>query len=385
MSATTQTVYAPPPGPPPKARTPPQDPRPPLLPTSSKLDLNQLSSQGWLSIPLDEYPEIRDTYSSLFSLSEKYFALPDEDAAKTDYAAPSGAQASEEGYSRIQGEKQILTCRSESRTPLVLQDGVREAWAASGLLLKNTAEDIACSLGLPPDTYSSFVDPCITFRDEKTPTLLRMFRYERPPIGSEPTVVAQSHRDLGMLTVVIGHTPGLDVLEPPSAQYPEGRWISIEESPAVNSSPNISPGRTLTATLLNGQVMNYLTQGRYRPGYHRVSVRPAEDTPFRFSLVFALRPAPAPVHTARYESPQTGPFPPGAQMDGESMGLLFERIVNSHWNINVHKDIREAQQRKFEEMKAAREAEMAKKFVDSGPAPSKSKRFSRVLRLIGKK
>jgi hypothetical protein len=90
---------------------------------------------------------------------------------------------------------------------------------------------------------------------------------------------------------------------------------------------------------------------------HRVSVRPTTDSPFRFSLVFALRPARAPVHTALLESPQTGPFPPGAQLRGESMGVVFETIVKSHWNVNVHKELREQQRARFVARRVAEGAE----------------------------
>jgi hypothetical protein len=90
---------------------------------------------------------------------------------------------------------------------------------------------------------------------------------------------------------------------------------------------------------------------------HRVSVRPTTDSAFRFSLVFALRPARAPVHTALLESPQTGPFPPGAQLRGESMGVVFEKIVKSHWNVNVHKELREEQRARFVARRVAEGAE----------------------------
>jgi isopenicillin N synthase-like dioxygenase len=385
MATTTEATYAPPPGPPPSNRPGPPtayaDPRPPLIPTSNPLDLNKLATQGWLSLPLEQYPAIRDTYAALFSLSEKYFDLPDDDPRKTSYAAPSGAQASEEGYSRIPEEKQILTCRSEPRSPKDLRDGVRDAWAASGDLMRTTMEDIARSLGLPPDTYQSFVEPCTTFHEEKTPTLLRMFRYDRPPAG-QPRVVAEPHRDLGVLSMVIGHTPGLDVFEPPSHEHPQGRWISIEDP--EGTTPTVT-GRHLTATLMGGQVLNFLSQGRYTPGVHRVSVRPAKDTPYRFSLVFAFRPAQAPVYTALLESPQTGPFPSDMKMNGESMGKLFEQIVRSHWNINVQKDIRENQRRRFEEDSKKNGSGRQDAEGNVANSSTKRKRFSRVLRLIGMK
>jgi hypothetical protein len=175
---------------------------------------------------------------------------------KSGFTAASGALASEEGYSRIAGEKQILTCRSAPRSPESVRDGVARAWAATGKFMESTARDIARSLGLHAEAYDAFVSPCVYFPlDKNTPTLLRMFRYDRPAVGAEKRVVAEPHNDLGMLSLVVGHTPGLDVLEPPSLENPQGRWISIEES----DTPVAAAGG-LTATLLSGQVLNFLTQ-----------------------------------------------------------------------------------------------------------------------------
>jgi hypothetical protein len=63
--SSTQTIYAPPPGPPPAMRL---DSRPSLLHTSSKLDLDTLATNGWISLPLEQYPELRDAYAGLFDV-----------------------------------------------------------------------------------------------------------------------------------------------------------------------------------------------------------------------------------------------------------------------------------------------------------------------------
>jgi hypothetical protein len=63
--SSTQTIYAPPPGPPPAMRL---DSRPPLLHTSSKLDLDLLATNGWISLPLEQYPALRDAYAALFDV-----------------------------------------------------------------------------------------------------------------------------------------------------------------------------------------------------------------------------------------------------------------------------------------------------------------------------
>lgn len=321
------------------------DTRPALLPTQSPLDLAGLSKHGFLPLNISrDYPALHSAFSSLFGAAQEFFALPDGSPAKTAFKAANGSQASEAGYSRIPGEKQILTLRYAGRTPTELElcERVRAAWNEAGSLVKQASGDIAESLGLPRDAYMPFVEPCVVFPDDKaTPTLLRMFRYDRPEgQDAPPRVVAESHRDLGMLSLVIGHTPGLDVFEPPSAEHPEGRWISIEEE---------SPEGGLTATLLSGQIMSLLTRGRYTPGVHRVSVRPATAgaPPFRFSLVFALRPAPAPVYTDLLQSPQTGEFTPDQRMDGESMASVFDAVSRRHFNININHNIRYKQKKEL--------------------------------------
>jgi hypothetical protein len=42
-------------------------------------------------------------------------------------------------------------------------------------------------------------------------------------------------------------------------------------------------------------------------------------------------------------------------MRGESMGLLFERIVKSHWNINVEHQLRNRQREALEKEQRERE------------------------------
>ncbi len=75
--------------------------------------------------------------------------------------------------------------------------------------------------------------------------------------------------------------------------------------------------------------------------------------PFRFSIVYTLRPAVAPLFTKVFESGITGVFDPQERCEGESSAVLFDRIMRSHWNINAAKEVRERQRE--DQMRVAEE------------------------------
>ncbi|KAF7350803.1 hypothetical protein MSAN_01641900 [Mycena sanguinolenta] len=218
-------------------------------------------------------------------------------------------------------------------------------------------------------------------------SLLRLFRYVRPESASGEgkggkRVVAEAHKDLGILTLVVGASPGLD------ARDAAGRWISVEDAPPFALS------QRLTATLLVGQSLTYLTGGLFAAGTHRVSVLPppssAPEDAFRYSLVFALRPAPAArISTSVFSvSPLVPEFPPerlvappetgkgGAangtgsggesnfpkcRMEGQTGAELMRAISGKHWNVNVAKEVREEQKRKLGISKEGKEANAGEK------------------------
>ena len=131
-----------------------------------------------------------------------------------------------------------------------------------------------------------------------------------------------------------------------------GTWEAIESDDFVPKDAKAESGG-LTATLLTGETLSLLTRGQYKAGVHRVLCAPAKQTPYRFSIVFTLRPAVAPVYTKNFESAAVGRFMPQEQMNGQSSAVLFERIRSSHWNVNISKDIREDQQRRLESLRAS--------------------------------
>ncbi|KAJ7119700.1 hypothetical protein C8R44DRAFT_672596 [Mycena epipterygia] len=382
----TGVKYAPPPGPPPQNYAPPPGPPPIAYPSCQNVtelsdfirnSLTALATRGWLSIPLP--PDLEPIYDRLFHKSASFFDLPSDDPDKIAFAAPTGKGASDEGFSDIPGEKQLITLRrvgdgTRYGTPKQLQQAATEAWDATGRLFLDTIAGIAESLELELDVFNAISSEAEGFSPtQRASSLLRLFRYNRPGLSengvqgqSKKKVVAEGHKDLGILTLVVGRSAGLDARDPVT-----GQWISVEDAPPGG-------GQRLTATLLAGQTLSYLTQGLYASGVHRVSVLPSTtpEDKYRFSLVFALRPAPnAIINTAKFEtSPLIGKFPPAklsleennyphCSMHDQPAAELFKCIANQHWNVNIAPEIREEQKKKLAVLKGVSADELM-----SGPA-----------------
>ena len=306
--------------------------------------LHFLATQGWLPLILKDHAGFVEAYSALLEAAQSFFALSEDSPLKTTYQASSGALASEEGYSKIPGEKSILTIKIADRSPESLRERAQKAWDISGSFLSNVLEAIARTLELKPDVFAPFVESCKTLPKEKrTPTLLRMFRYDRPA-GKEAKVNAERHKDLGLLSLVVGRTPGLHVLNSIT-----GLWVPIEDDAVLPPNARMRSGG-LTATLLSGETLAFLSRGQYKAGAHGVVCAPhlpdLENDPYRYSIVFTLRPAVAPIHTKNFESKVTGCFKEEEQADGESSAELFGRIRKSHYNVNAPPEIRERQRKR---------------------------------------
>ncbi|KAL9100550.1 MAG: hypothetical protein Q9163_004088 [Psora crenata] len=303
--------------------------------------LEFLANQGWLPVILADHPGFVEAYTELQANMADFFALPEDTVQKTEYRAAKGAQASEEGYSKIPNEKSILTIKTSFHCPESMREQVMKAWNITGPFLARILEAIAVTLNLRPDVFAPFVDPCKSLPlRERTPTLLRMFRYDRPS-GPEPKVNAEAHRDLGLLSLVVGHSPGLHVKNSDT-----GAWVPVEND-AVLPPGSRSRSGGLTATLLGGETLAMLTRGRYNAGVHGVVCEPPA-TPsgcdsYRYSIVFTLRPAEVPVYSRDFESNMTGTFGKDERAEGQSMRELFARIRTTHYNVNAAPEIRERQ------------------------------------------
>lgn len=334
--------------------------------------LSFLASQGFLPLLLADHKGMPEAYSNLFNSSRQFFDLPEDSFHKTAFQAASGSAASEEGYSDLPGEKSILTVKAMNRCPELLQQQLEIAWNMTGAFLRDVTRQIASTLGLQPDVFDPFVEPCSVLPQEKrTPTLLRMFRYLRPQEGGA-TINAERHKDIGLLSLVIGHSPGLEVLDTAT-----GLWKAIESEEFVPGDAKVRSGG-LTATLLVGETMSLLTRGRYKAGVHRVLCAPDRENSYRFSIVYTLRPAVAPVYTKLFESEIIGHFAPEEQMDGQSSKELFGRIRSSHWNVNVVKDLREEQQKRLRAMAGATGTNETNGYIDQyapppGPPPGRDR------------
>lgn len=154
-----------------------------------------------------------------------------------------------------------------------------------------------------------------------------------------------AHKDLGLLSLVMGDTPGLEVFD----RHANG-WFPIEKS----------YGRP-AGSLLTGRQLQQLSNGRYIPGPHQVrsypdppahveeSTEPPART-YRFSIVFVLRAhSPVPVNTDYLTTAITGEFK--KPLRNIIAGDLFRDIRNSHYNINTTIEQRNQQRQKLAEMK----------------------------------
>jgi hypothetical protein len=151
-----------------------------------------------------------------------------------------------------------------------------------------------------------------------------------------------AHRDLGLLSLVIGDTPGLEVWDRRGFFFPIERWY---QSPA--------------ASLLAGRQLERLTNGRYVSGGHLVRSYPDQpksndylppESRYRYSLVFVLRAHyPVPVDTNKLENEITGRFQ--NPLIGTTAGELFSNIKGAHFNINTGIEEREAQRESLLEIR----------------------------------
>jgi hypothetical protein len=306
-------------------------------------DVSCLSINGFTKVnPSDAFlAAVQD----LLAASEAFFALPLEE--KAHY---KGNMGSELGWSRIEGEKELITLRDLPTTPDLLKGPASTYWSLCGKMLNGLLGKIAESLNLPPEALTRFSAPCAALKEDKTATMLRLFRYDSDQAFK---VVAEPHADLGLLSLVVGDTPGLEVWERCSqAFYP------IEQE-------FLDPA----ASLLCGTQLARLTNFRYAPGRLQLSLRsmadvhegghrvmaypnsildpPTRRSPkHRYSIVFILRAHyPVSIDTDKLTTAITGPFQ--QPMRGIKAIDLFRQISNSSYNINIDQQEREEQKKRL--------------------------------------
>ena len=257
---------------------------------------------------------------------------------------------SEEGWSSIPGEKEFITLRSLEHCPEILRAPAKRYWDLMGAHLENTLGRIATSIGIPDSDDSTkglkqFVGPCAQMQakdEEKTGTMLRLFRYE----GWEAKEVAEPHADLGLLSVVVGNVPGLEV-------WDGEKWFEVEKE--------VEKTGLKGASLLAGRQLERLSNGRYPAGGHRVVSygdpmgEQGGDPRYRFSIVFVLRAhEPVVINSQEFETDITGKWP--EPVHGMTAGKLYAQIRGTHFNINISQEERDRQRenvRKTKETQAS--------------------------------
>lgn len=184
---------------------------------------------------------------------EKYFDLPDHDPEKSEYACVPGFEVSEDGHTKISNDKQYFACRSSCAIPAAFLDEATDIWSSTASILRTIIDEIASGLASSDNNLSRnevmstdlgntkialctseknpfvpLLGDCLRLQDQRTTTLLRLFRYRRPTITAEAQVNqsagALPHVDTGLLTIVIGSSPGLEVFDRLKQE-----WISIEQ------------------------------------------------------------------------------------------------------------------------------------------------------------
>ncbi|ORX95206.1 hypothetical protein BCR34DRAFT_498641 [Clohesyomyces aquaticus] len=336
----------------------PPDTRPSLIPSSLPLVLpphqSTLSNLGWTTVTFPHSQSDVETdapgvhplqraYEGLFAASKAFFNLPDSE--KEIWKTQLG---SEEGWSKILGEKEFITLRTVEGTPDVLKEAAKNYWDVAGTYLDACLGRIGGSLGMREEGdggLTRFVGACKTIgeqRDKRTATMLRLFRYE----GWDEKVVAEPHADLGLLSMVIGNVPGLEV-------WNGQQFVPIEKT-----------YNTPCATLLGGRQLQRLTNFRYPAGGHRVvsygkpsppspsgtSTGGEDDLKYRFSIVFVLRAdEPVMVDTDALTTEITGKWE--TPIRGITAGKMYEEIRNAHFNINIGLKERDEQRKKVLESK----------------------------------
>lgn len=346
---TKTKYYAPPPYAPTQKALLPQPPD--TLPYP--IDLDRLAKDGWATLNItDSFSDpLHAPFSALLHASSSFLSLPEDQKRQYGVAPSADFQVSEEGYSRVEGEKCMIALRKARTTPTEfdLRSRAEEAWKAGARVMRDVLSAIERSLGMHEGVLTRTTEAQLELPPEGTKnvaTLMRMFQYDRPlPASAEPKVVAEHHKDLGLLTIVVGHSPGLECWD-----VDNQTWVECEMREGLNAS------------ILVGQTLAKFTNWRYNAGRHRVFVHPAPSHPpptsedieplsnptHRYSLVHALRAhLPLTVSHTDFQTSITGDFAPHTQFQQATISQIYQAISNAHWNVNISVEERRKQEEKL--------------------------------------
>ncbi|RVX74045.1 hypothetical protein B0A52_01876 [Exophiala mesophila] len=244
---------------------PPSGP-PPLLTEGQLVDL---ANQGWIKIELPT--ELGVNLTKLFQHSTSFFNQSNDVKTK-EYPRSRGT---EYGYYEVEGEKEYVTFRrhvhsdAHETKSAQFEQMTAVVWEESARILCRILCDVARASELDVSVWDDILDGTLSMPHsdrQMTNTLLRVFHYQ-PSSGH-----AEAHTDLGLLTLCIGDSHGLQVLD--RDQSLDGRSVWID-----------APATTGSATVLVSETLRMLSNGTMNTGIHRVVGNPNG----RSSAVFALR------------------------------------------------------------------------------------------------
>lgn len=145
-----------------------------------------LADQGWSTITFDEQEDqLFQSYQVLLQACKVFFDQPE--SYKESYKSNLG---SEEGWSRVEGEKEFITLRTLQNTPEELRAAAKSFWHQAAALLQQLLRRISESLDLEAKHLTIFSKPCLALSDTRVATMLRLFRYEAAS-GDEDKLVAE--------------------------------------------------------------------------------------------------------------------------------------------------------------------------------------------------
>ncbi len=216
---------------------------------------------GYMTIPFLEEKETQ----KLFQAVENFFSTPE--TYQEQFAIPDEKEI---GYAQLT-EKKWFVIRNQQKIPSELEifmDYIPKVHAQALKILG----DIESQMNFPPGKLTDMVSKTPLPEFAKATSVLRLFSYDP---SEQNGLAADVHEDLGLLTITLcPSVPGLEVLDFTSDTP---HWLALEKETTASQ-----------ATVLVGETVSKITEGKYIAATHRVTKNPQR----RFSIVYQLRAEP---------------------------------------------------------------------------------------------
>jgi hypothetical protein len=170
MSSThTETEeFSPPAGPPPRWV------RPVILSTTEDPAYHHIfHKEGWTKLDLSQTPSAFGKMEGLLQASQLFFQTQDDHKK----AWVVNEEGTEEGYYKVEGEKEFYTIR-HSKCPPELKSAAIASWGAIHQLFDEVLTNIEISLSLSSGALKRFAIPSKVLDETKRSSMLRLFRYD---------------------------------------------------------------------------------------------------------------------------------------------------------------------------------------------------------------